>query len=267
MLGDPVIWLFGLSIGLLAVGVLGVVVATLRARRRERLGEAGAGTDLGSVLARMHELHNEVDRFRAEREEERAALARLSLLLERAHGSVSRISHSRISPPGPPGVSVDVGETNSRREAHMTDKATLLRDADTAFTELRGAVEGLSDEAMRQTWLGGWGVREILIHISGWHEEMIPALGRIAKGVAGYAPGTYDDFDAWNARFVDRRSGVKPADVVAELDASHQAFVAAAAAVPEPHFAPGGAAREPFEGAGAGHYREHAVQIRQWRRG
>lgn len=260
MLGDPVIWLFGLSIGLLAVGVLGVVVATGRARRRERLGEAGADTDLGSVLARMHELHTEVDRFRAEREEERAVLARLSVLLDRAHGSVARISQ-----PHPPGVSVGVGETNSRREAHMTDKVTLLRDVDTAFAELRGAVEGLSDEEMRRIWLGSWGVREILIHISGWHEEMIPALGRIAKGAAGYAPGAYDDFDAWNARFVARRIGVKPADVVAELDASHQAFVAAAAAVPESHFEPGGGAREPFEGAG--HYREHAAQIRQWRRG
>lgn len=262
MLGDPVIWLFVLSIGLLAVGVVGVVVATLRARRRERQGEAGADTDAASELARVFELHTEVDRLRAEREEERAVLARLSVLLERAHGSVSRISQPR-----PPGVSVDVGEANSRREAHMTDKATLLRDADTAFTELRGAVEGMSDEEMRQVWLGSWGVREILIHISGWHEEMIPALGRIAKGEAGYAPGTYDDFNAWNARFVDRRMGVKTADVVAELDASHRAFVTAAAAVPEPHFAPGGAAREPFEGAGAGHYREHSAQIRQRRRG
>jgi hypothetical protein len=262
MLRDPVIWLFVLSIGLLAVGVLGVVVATLRARRRERLGEAGAGLDPAPEIARVYALYSEVDRLRAEREQELAVLARLSVLLDRAHGSVSRISQPRR-----PGVSVGVGETNPTREAPMTDKATLLQDADTAFTELRGTVEGLSDEQMRQVWLGRWGVREILIHIAGWHGEMIPVLGRIAKGEGGYAPGTYDDFDAWNARFVDRRMGVKTADVVAELDASHQAYLTAAAAVPESHFAPGGAAREPFEGAGAGHYREHAAQIRQWRRG
>jgi hypothetical protein len=148
----------------------------------------------------------------------------------------------------------------------MGDKATLLQDADAAFAELRGAIEGLSDEEMRQIWLGRWGVREILAHISGWHEEMIPALGRIAMGEAAYPAGTYEDFDAWNARFVDRKVGVKTADVVAALDASHRAFMAAAASVPEAGFAPGGAAREPFEGAGAGHYREHAAQIRQWRR-
>lgn len=58
---------------------------------------------------------------------------------------------------------------------------------------------------------------------------------------------------------------MKPADVVAELEASHRAFVAAATAVPEALFAPGGAARDSFDGAGAGHYREHTAQIRQWR--
>jgi hypothetical protein len=52
---------------------------------------------------------------------------------------------------------------------------------------------------------------------------------------------------------------------VAELVASHRAFVAAASQLPEALFAPGGAARDPFDGAGAGHYREHAEQIRQWR--
>jgi hypothetical protein len=60
---------------------------------------------------------------------------------------------------------------------------------------------------------------------------------------------------------------VKTADVIAELEASHRAFIAAAAAVPEPFFAPGAAAVGPFEGAGAGHYREHVAQIRQWRDG
>jgi hypothetical protein len=118
---------------------------------------------------------------------------------------------------------------------------------------------------MTRAWLGTWGVREILVHISGWHDAMVPALGRIARGEAPYPAGTYDDFDAWNARFVADKAGVKVRDVRSELDASHRRFVQAAAAVPDAHFAPGGAARDPFEGAGAGHYREHAGQIREWR--
>ena len=147
----------------------------------------------------------------------------------------------------------------------MSDKETMLRQAEEAFAELRRAVDGLTDEETRRVWLGSWGVREILIHISGWHEAMIPAFGNIAKGEAPYPPGTYDDFDARNARFVERKSGVKSADVLAELDLTHRLFVDAAAVLPEAHFVPGGGARDPFDGAGAGHYREHAAQIREWR--
>ena len=149
--------------------------------------------------------------------------------------------------------------------SEKTEKAALLSDAEQAFTELQRAIEGLYDEEMRVVWLGHWGVCEILVHISGWHEEMIAAFGRLGHGQAAYPAGTYDDFDAWNARFVERRAGVKPADVVAELQTSHRTFLAAAARLPEADLAPGGIAREPLEGAGAGHYREHAAQIRQWR--
>jgi hypothetical protein len=53
--------------------------------------------------------------------------------------------------------------------------------------------------------------------------------------------------------------------VRAELAASHQDFLAAAAAVPDERWAPGSAVRELFTGAGPGHYREHAGQIRDWR--
>jgi Protein of unknown function (DUF1706) len=148
----------------------------------------------------------------------------------------------------------------------MSDKERLLREADEAFAELRRAIEGLTDDEMRQVWIGSWGVREILIHISGWHEAMAPALGHIARDEAPYPAGTYEDFDAWNARFVLRKTGVKSGDVLAELDASHRSFIAAARAVPDQHFETGSAARETFENNGAGHYREHAAQIREWRR-
>ena len=70
-------------------------------------------------------------------------------------------------------------------------------------------------------------------------------------------PGTYDDFDAWNARFVEQQSGVKVADIIDELDASHRAFVAAASALPEALFKEDAAGRGLLDGAGTGHYREH----------
>jgi hypothetical protein len=148
----------------------------------------------------------------------------------------------------------------------MSDRATLVREADEGFAELRRAITGLSEEALTRVWLGTWGVREILVHISGWHREAIAGFGRVARGDAElHPPGAYDDFDAWNARFVADRTGVKLGDVLTELEASHRDFIVAAAAVPDPHFAPDAPVRGFFEGSGAGHYREHAAQIRAWR--
>jgi hypothetical protein len=149
----------------------------------------------------------------------------------------------------------------------MSERAGVLRDADAVYGELRESFEGLTDDQMNQVWLGTWGVREILIHIAGWHRAMIPALAHIGRGEAPFPAGTYDDYDAWNARFVEAKSGVKGADVVAELEASHRDFVAAAAVLPPALLAEGGAARELFDGVGPGHYREHTAQIRQWRAG
>ena len=148
----------------------------------------------------------------------------------------------------------------------MGDKQKLLRDAEEAYEELREAISGLDDGQASRVWLGSWGVREVLIHISGWHREMIPALGRIGRGDAPYPEGvSYDDADAWNARFVDAGKSATLSDVLADLGASHRDFLTAAAAIPDEHFIAGSPARGLFEGAGAGHYREHAAQIRQWR--
>jgi len=149
----------------------------------------------------------------------------------------------------------------------MSDKDELLAQAETAFGELRGALVGLDEARMRRTWLGTWGVREILIHTSGWHREMIPALGRIGRGEEPHPKGAYDDFDAWNARFVAARNGAKTSEVLDELEASHRAFVAAVAALGGEHLASGAAARSIVTGTGADHYREHAAQIVEWRRG
>jgi len=106
----------------------------------------------------------------------------------------------------------------------MSDKAKLLQEADQAFTELHQAVDGLGDEQMRRVWLGTWGVREIIAHIAGWHREMMPAFERVARGEAPYAQGTYDDFDRWNARFVDARKDVETDDLLRVVDWAHGRF-------------------------------------------
>jgi hypothetical protein len=149
----------------------------------------------------------------------------------------------------------------------MGDKEKLLTDADEAYGELRETISGLDEREARQVWFGTWGVREILIHIAAWDRAMTPALGRIGRREPPYPAGvSYDDADAWNARFVEARKTAKLADILGELELSHRDFVAAAAALDDEHFTSGAPARDIFDGNSAQHYREHARQIREWRR-
>ena len=147
----------------------------------------------------------------------------------------------------------------------MGDKQKVLHDADEAYAELREAIAGLDDDKASRPWLGTWGVRDILIHIVAWDQEMTPALDRIGRGEAPYPAGTYDDFDAWNARFVEARKGAKPVEILADLEASHRKLVTAASALDDALFADDAPARALFDGTAPQHYREHAAQIRQWR--
>jgi hypothetical protein len=145
-------------------------------------------------------------------------------------------------------------------------KQELLRQADEAFAGLKEAIAGLGETDITRAWLGEWGVREILVHVAGWHREMIPVLERLARGEKPIQDGvSYEDADTWNARFVAAKQGVPVASVLGELDASHRDYVAAAGRVPDERFAPGKTAARIVEMTGPHHYREHAEEIRAWR--
>lgn len=75
----------------------------------------------------------------------------------------------------------------------MGAKQLLLRQAEQEYDGLKAAIKGLEEVQMSTVWLGSWGVREIVAHISGWHREMIPALERLHRGEAPYPDGAYDE--------------------------------------------------------------------------
>ncbi len=77
---------------------------------------------------------------------------------------------------------------------------------------------------------------------------------------------SYDDVDAWNATFAAAKKGAPVADVLLEFDKSHEYFMHAAAGVPDERFQPGKTAWKLVDGNSAHHYREHADQIRAWRK-
>src|SRR5437588_543607 len=82
--------------------------------------------------------------------------------------------------------------------------------------------------------LGTWSVRDIVAHMSGWHRELGPALERLARGERPVPEGkNYEtEIDAWNERFAASKQNTPVADVLLELDESHEYFMHAAAQVP-----------------------------------
>jgi len=147
-----------------------------------------------------------------------------------------------------------------------TTKAELLNEAAREYKALHETLQGLNETQMTEAWLGTWSVRDIVAHIAGWHQEMSPALERLARGERPIPEGvSYNDVDGWNERFVAAWRTTPVADVLLELDRTHEHFLKAADAVPADRFQPGKTVWKIVDGNSAHHYREHGEQIRGWR--
>ena len=148
----------------------------------------------------------------------------------------------------------------------MTPKEELLNQAAREYNAFEQAIHGLNEDHLTEVWLGTWSVRDILAHMSAWHRELGPALARLARGEKPIPDGiSYDDVDAWNARFVAAKKDWSLDEVLLELDRSHEYFMHVAATVPEERVQPGKTAYRIIDGNSAHHYREHGDQIRAWR--
>ena len=148
----------------------------------------------------------------------------------------------------------------------MTPRDDLLNQAAREYNNFAAAIHGLNEDHLTEVWLGTWGIREIVAHMSGWHREMGPVLERLAHGERPRAEGvSYDDVDAWNARFVSDKKDWPLDEILLELDRSHEYFMHMAAKVPADRVLPGKTAYRIIDQSSAHHYREHGEQIRAWR--
>ncbi len=148
----------------------------------------------------------------------------------------------------------------------VSPKQALLERAAEEYRAFHDAIEGLNEAQLTEPWLGAWSIKEIVAHMVGWHRELRPALERMARGERPVPPGvSYEDVDAWNARFAAAARDERATDVLRAFDASHEEFIRAAAAVPEARFEPGKTAYRIVDLNSAHHYEEHGDEIRAWR--
>ncbi|MGH7621930.1 MAG: ClbS/DfsB family four-helix bundle protein [Gemmatimonadaceae bacterium] len=145
------------------------------------------------------------------------------------------------------------------------DKQQTIGAVEQGFQDLLASFAKLDDRAMTTTFYGTWSVKDILAHITGWHQTMTGAMERMARGERPTPEGVdYSDADAWNAKFAGSMAAQSAPTVVAVLRQSFANYLRAARALPEDRFGEGKTANKLIEASGYGHYREHLPAIQEF---
>jgi len=152
------------------------------------------------------------------------------------------------------------------------DKTIVERELAEAWADLGRALDGLSDDEMLLPGVTGeWSVKDLLGHIAFWAGKAAHDLNALAEGQAERieTPGSEEAGDEWNRREAERRRGQTLKEVRSECEAAHEASVAAFRTVAVELLdqeVKGAIMARRFGGDTFWHYREHAQQIRAWRR-
>ena len=149
----------------------------------------------------------------------------------------------------------------------MSDKESTLKLVNEEYEKLREAIEGLSTDQLSQVWFGTWAAKDIIAHVLGWEHEMTVLMQRLTRGERPTPEGVdYSNADEWNAKFALAMAPIGPPTVLANWRQTHMNFVNAAKAVPDDRYGEGKTVNRVLESSGYGHYRQHAADIREWRK-
>jgi hypothetical protein len=145
-------------------------------------------------------------------------------------------------------------------------KHEMIERACTEFELLLHVIEGMDEQALTTRGLGEWGVREALAHITGWLDLDSEMMRRLARGERplreGEERGTGESRNPGFAAGAAAKSG---GDVVAEMRAAFDEFVAAAETVPEERFASGRTAHRLVQESVTEHLHDHRTEIESYR--
>lgn len=150
-----------------------------------------------------------------------------------------------------------------------SERERLVKELGDARDNLRASYEGLSDEQMtRAAAVGEWSVKDVLSHVASWEEFALPDLARLARGDTPILAGIdlYSaNYDPINSIIMSLRRGLPLAQVLRELDIVHADFMTAVGRLPDSVLVEGQFGRMLVQ-VTAEHDKEHAEDIRQWRK-
>lgn len=151
------------------------------------------------------------------------------------------------------------------------DKARTLAALETRFNEFLAVLARVPPERMEEPTLdGGWSAKDLLAHITFWEWH---TLTGIQAGLRGERPAwPSGSTDAINAGVYEKSHARPLADVRADFDRTHQAFMDQVAALDEADLIePGRFAWSPRRPVrawvyedGYGHYPRHTRQLQAW---
>lgn len=132
----------------------------------------------------------------------------------------------------------------------------LLQVEAARWGEISALFEGVGDRWDEPGATGDWTPRDVLAHITAWHEIALAwyvDTARTGQVDAPWAPWG-DDLDAFNESLHQKALGISVADVRANADRARAAFVEAVAALPNEV---SDRQIRVTTGNGHGHYEEH----------
>jgi hypothetical protein len=145
--------------------------------------------------------------------------------------------------------------------------AQLLERIGSAWTAFKASYAGLSDaELLEPGVTGAWSVRDILAHVTTWEEEALTHLPSILEGrrPPRYST-TYGGIDAFNARMTKEKASLSLADVLRQLDETHQRIIEVVQRAGETPVTRETPFRRRLRLDTYSHYPKHAAAIQRWR--
>lgn len=150
------------------------------------------------------------------------------------------------------------------------DTSDLLARIDEGWRPFREAVRGIGRARMNEPTAGGWTFRDLVAHVSAWHDLTARRLRAMLE--TGKLPGPGDerslglpafrDVDEFNARVTASHRLVGAEALVDELDTTYRAVRGAVAALTDDQLhANDDQVIAIVTGNTFGHYEEHAAEL------
>ena len=147
------------------------------------------------------------------------------------------------------------------------DREGLLRRLDTAWAALKESYAGLSDPRLTEPGVtGDWSVKDILAHVTTWEGEALKYLPLIIAGGRPPQYVRYGGIDAFNAKMTKEKRGLSLAEVLRQLEDTHDRLIDFVQRTPEAQFTRDTRFRRRLRLDTYSHYPQHAEAIREWRK-